>query len=464
MPPHDLNVEMMVLGAIMTDQAAADYALGALKQSDFYDGGHKTVFRACASIHERREPVTLPAVSTELGEELDKLGGYVYLMNLMDKVLSVSNTENDCRILARLSMKRDALRIFRGAIDQCNDAGPLDVDAVLDQLGKLTHDRPGSRTIPPLAERLKSKRESEREREPGELLGYKLTRFFEIAQGIDGVQPGFYLFAGITHVGKTAFLTNIFYDLLATNRSLHGVYFSLDDNENVIFNRLLATICDGELQINQLQRRISDPKKRDALDGAYNELIGLAESGRFNIMDFGQIQTIESVESVIKSNVRDGRQFFAVIDGLQNIETGKEYAGLRQKNVDLAANVKRLVDVYQIPIFTSVELRKRANATATETAMPGLDDIMETGKYAYNASHVWIAHPEGEEYDNFIHNQKPEYTLTVATKKSKISGSVGGIKIVVKRACNKMIIENNSQGPTEPLPTTQGRPYTRRKK
>jgi len=347
-------------------------------------------------------------------------------------------------IFSEIQTRRDRQRqdaAVKNAIAR-HSRGEIDALELTDELNRIASAPVSPSAILPVAARLRKKQEHEATRLPGQLLGYRLNRFAQIAEAIDGVQPGFYIFAGITHVGKTAFLTNIFYDLLESNGDLFGVYFSLDDNENVIINRLLAIECNGAIKINDLQRQVKDPGAAGKLAAAYDKLAKLAETGRFNIMDFAQIQTIEGVEAVIRSYIRDEKRLFVVIDGLQNIETGKDYGGLREKNVDLASNMKRLVDVYQIPILTSVEIRKRKSGEASE--MPTLDDIMESGKYGYNANHIWIGHPD-KDWENFSERKNPSYRLTVKNAKSKISESSGSShEIILTRSYNKLKIEGGT--------------------
>jgi hypothetical protein len=64
-----------------------------------------------------------------------------------------------------------------------------------------------------LAQHLNLKYEKEKSR-TAELLGYKLNKFKQMAQHLDGVQPGFYILSAETNIGKTAVVTNLSLDLL----------------------------------------------------------------------------------------------------------------------------------------------------------------------------------------------------------------------------------------------------------
>ena len=51
-------------------------------------------------------------------------------------------------------------------------------------------------------------------REEGVPLGYRLTKFKDIEQNIDGVQPGLYMLDAETNIGKTTILCNLARDIM----------------------------------------------------------------------------------------------------------------------------------------------------------------------------------------------------------------------------------------------------------
>ena len=104
---------------------------------------------------------------------------------------------------------------------------------------KLSIGRAAAEDDIPLSKFLSDKYDREKLRD-ADLLGYRLNKFPQIARNIDGVQPGFYLIGADTNIGKTAFATNLFLDVIASNTNVKGIYFSLDDNKNIILNRFLG--------------------------------------------------------------------------------------------------------------------------------------------------------------------------------------------------------------------------------
>ena len=73
------------------------------------------------------------------------------------------------------------------------------------------------------------------------------------------------------------------------------------------------------------------------------------------------------------------------IDGMYNIDTGS--SGVREASIERANKIKAMSDKFRIPIICTAEVRKKPQNNKTPTK---IDDIMESGKFAYNANLVWI--------------------------------------------------------------------------
>jgi hypothetical protein len=281
-------------------------------------------------------------------------------------------------------------------------------------------------TILPLNQFLKTKFDSESVRQC-KYLGFEFGTFPQICDGIDGLQPGFYLLGAETNIGKTACLANMFIDLIIKNPDVKGIYFSLDDSRDIIINRLLG-IMTG-LQLNQLQRKQKDPKDHHNLQNGYNSLIGLYDSNRLDIKDISEVKSINQCEKMIIENAN--RPLFVVIDGLYNLMIEGD-AAIREMNIERANRIKAIVDQYRIPIITSGELRKKAAGELKKP--PTVHDIMETSKLAYNSNVVWLLYPEDPE--KFKNDDEP--TLQLEFAKNKLSHFRSKIELKFTRKTSKI--------------------------
>lgn len=283
----------------------------------------------------------------------------------------------------------------------------------------------------------KYNRESKRQRGAGDLLGYRLTTLRDIAEKCDGIQPGFYIIGAYPNMGKTALLINMFRDLLYSNQELSGIYFSLDDNKNVIINRLLA--IETGIPINQVQWEQNTPDDQRQVQHAYHTLKTFAKSGRLALYDLSEVTNIKQIENEIQKESAT-KKLVVAIDGLYNIDLGegKKYGGIREDIIELGNRIKGVVDVHQIPIIATGEVRKKPSG-GKEDQRPSLHDLMETGKLGYNANMVWILHPDS--MDTFKGANDP--TVKLYFEKNKLSEYKGALDLRFYKKVCRMELEGH---------------------
>ena len=87
-PPHSLEAERAVLGAILLEPESLPKAVEILKPADFYKEGHRRIFATMLGLFERSEPVDLLTLSEELRRsgELDEVGGPAALASLVEEI------------------------------------------------------------------------------------------------------------------------------------------------------------------------------------------------------------------------------------------------------------------------------------------------------------------------------------------------------------------------------------------
>jgi len=237
------------------------------------------------------------------------------------------------------------------------------------------------------ASELRERFEIDDKRLPGSLLGFPLTKFKELSEHTDGIQPGFYHLAAESNIGKTAVFTNLALDLLDTNSDLSVMYFSLDDSRRYTAYRFLSIL--SQLHINKIQKPQIDPANFNKIVDARNKFLDLVDTGRLIVKDLGDITHIDQLQSII-TGVNDLTKLVVFVDGLYNLEvTADGNQGIRIENIERAQKVKQIVDTYKIPFLSTGELRKKMKNEGKKTK-PTLHDLMETGKYAYNANVVWL--------------------------------------------------------------------------
>ena len=107
-PPHSLDAERAILGAIFLDNRVLSRIQGIMRDEDFYHETHKRIFRYMVALKEKDEPidpVTLGTILMDNGE-LDRVGGALAINDLTDGVATTANVEHYARLVSHKAVVR----------------------------------------------------------------------------------------------------------------------------------------------------------------------------------------------------------------------------------------------------------------------------------------------------------------------------------------------------------------------
>jgi replicative DNA helicase len=110
-PPHSIEAENAVLGALLLENFAWDRVGDILKPSDFYRHAHSQIFTAIASLVNANKPADVVTVYEQLVSlgTADDCGGLEYLNGLAQFIPSASNIRRYAEIVRERSMSRKLL-------------------------------------------------------------------------------------------------------------------------------------------------------------------------------------------------------------------------------------------------------------------------------------------------------------------------------------------------------------------
>ena len=134
-PPQAPEVEEAVLGALMLEYDAIHKVNGILSAESFYKEEHQKIFNAIKSLSMQSKPIDLITVTMKLKEldELEKIGGPVYITQLTSRVSSAAHIEFHARIIAQKYMQRELIRISSETQSEAYDDGQ-DVEDLISSL------------------------------------------------------------------------------------------------------------------------------------------------------------------------------------------------------------------------------------------------------------------------------------------------------------------------------------------
>ncbi|MCR5437685.1 MAG: replicative DNA helicase [Treponema sp.] len=112
-PPHHLEAEQAVLGALLLNWGAMSEVISRLKPDKFYTIQHKTIFEAMLSLFTKNIQGDTLSLINELtvNGNLEKAGGTAYIASLTDTVPSAANIDYYCSVVCDRSERRELIKI-----------------------------------------------------------------------------------------------------------------------------------------------------------------------------------------------------------------------------------------------------------------------------------------------------------------------------------------------------------------
>jgi len=157
-PPHDLEAEQSLLGAMLLSNDAASVGIERCSAGDFYKPAHGHIFGAIQALMERGEAIDAVTVTDELKRSgmLEAVGDPSIFISLQANTPSFANARHYAEIVEEHSLLRKLIGVA-GEIADIGYAVPEDVKAAVDEAEQMVFnvaERRTADTMRPLHELL----------------------------------------------------------------------------------------------------------------------------------------------------------------------------------------------------------------------------------------------------------------------------------------------------------------------
>ncbi len=398
-PPHDLQAEESLLGAMMLSAEAIASAAGVVNASDFYKPAHGHVYDAVHTLYAAGQPVDSVTVADELRRAglLDGIGGPGVLAQIMSSTPATSNAGRYARIVEEYALLRRLIGVA-GEIAELGYSVPEDVTKALDRAESLVYE-------------VNERRVTDSTRAIADLLGDNLQRFEDLYEKGDaitgtptgyldldallsGLQPSSLVVVGARPaMGKTSFaLGMIAHAALEAQRPV--LFFSLEMSSLELSQRLLC--AEAKVDSTRARNGRLEPDDWSKISRAIGRLgeakIWIDDNPNLTIME------IRAKARRLKSQIGDLGMI--VIDYLQ-LMTGQSRAENRQVEVsELSRGLKILARELETPVVALSQLSRGLEMRADKRPM--LADLRESGSIEQDADVVMFIFREE------IYDPKPE--------------------------------------------------------
>ncbi|NLG36738.1 MAG: replicative DNA helicase [Clostridiales bacterium] len=136
-PPHNLNAERSVLGAMMLETEAVARAVERLHPEDFYYQNNARIFAAMAGLFGKGQPVDFVTLTDALEKEgvMEAVGGYDYISSISTFLPSAAHVGEYIKIVEDRSVLRRLIRVMAELTEDCY-AASKDVEQILQEAEK----------------------------------------------------------------------------------------------------------------------------------------------------------------------------------------------------------------------------------------------------------------------------------------------------------------------------------------
>ncbi|WP_226038277.1 replicative DNA helicase [Aquibacillus saliphilus] len=430
-PPHNIEAEQAVLGAIFLEPEALSSVSELLIPTDFYRASHQRIFGAMMSLSDKGEPIDLVTVTTLLANEkvLDEIGGVSYLSDLANSVPTAANVVYYSRIVEEKGLLR---RLIRTATDIVTSgfSREEEVDEVLNDAEKTileVSNRKNSGAFKNIKDVLIDVYDNI------EQLQHNNSDVTGIATGfrdLDKITSGFQrndliIVAARPSVGKTAFALNVAQNVaIKTNENV--AIFSLEMGADQLVSRMLC--AEGNIDAQRLRNGTLEAEDWGKLTMAMGSL---SNAGIF-IDDTPGIR-VNEIRTKCRRLKQEHGLGMILIDYMQLIQGSANSKENRQQEVsEISRSLKGLAKELNVPLVALSQLSR--GVESRQDKRPMMSDLRESGSIEQDADIVGFLYRD----DYYDQESEKQNIIEIILAKQR-NGPIGTVELAFVKEYNKFV-------------------------
>ena len=454
--PHNYEVEQALLGAILANNKALERVSDFLLPAHFADPAHGDIYAACQNLIERGQLANATTLKAffESNALLEDLGGTAYLVQLQDHVVTIINASDYGKIIHDLYLRRELIDVGE---DIVNTAHTHDIDlSASQQIEK--------------AEQVLYNLAEEGQTEGGfvsfeNALAVSIERIDAAVRqggGISGIPSGFrdvdrllggfhasdlIILAARPSMGKTAFVTNIAFEIVRSTRIGKG-----PDNEPIDIPRSIA-FFSLEMSADQLASRIlssaaripaHEMRRGDLNDDQFEHImqVSRALSGYRLFLDDTASLTVSALRTRCRRLKRQKHGLDMIIVDYLQLMSGQGRSDNRVQEVsEISRGLKAIAKELDVPVIALSQLSRQTEQR--DDKRPQLSDLRESGSIEQDADVVMFLYRD--EY--YIAREKPGQTANETTEKFHERLANHEARLAAAAGKAEMIVAKQRHGP-----------------
>jgi replicative DNA helicase len=388
-PPHSIEAEKAVLGAVLRDADALNLVADKIKSEHFFLDIHQHIFEAMASLYHHNEPTDILTVAERIkrnGHDSDQLGPS-YLVELTEVAPLTQNIEHHAKIVRDYFYVRKIISTCQSTIRKAlNHEG--EVAAFVEDVEKEflavsnENDRAGIATMLDVLD--ETLEDIERRISLGDtgLTGVP-SQFIDLDNVTGGWQKSdLVILAARPAMGKTAFALNVVMNAIKSGKSV--AVFSLEMSKTQLMTRIIS--AEARIDSTKLRKGDLTDEEQDRLMQGVGSLskveamLGIDDTPGISLLD------LRSKCRRFKKE-RHGLDMI-VIDYLQLMTASgsTRYDSREREIAEISKGLKNLAKELNIPIIALAQLNRGPDSRPDK--IPKLSDLRESGSMEQDADMI----------------------------------------------------------------------------
>ena len=417
-PPHNLDAEQSVLGAMLESKEAIANVIEILQPEAFYKPSHAQIYEVILDLYGRGEPADAITVADELGRRgiLEQIGGKPSIHGLLEAYPTAGSARNYARIIDEHALLRRLIEAGN-EVQEIGFSLPEDVAMAVDQAEELVYqvgDRRLRDDIHPIRGLLTENMEA-------------IDTLYERGEHITGLGSGFpdlddmtagfqtsnlIVIAARPSMGKSALMGD-FALHAALRHKQPVVFFSLEMSRNEVVQRFLSS--EARVDSQRIRRGSLQEQDWTRLSAALGRL---AEAPIF-IDDSANITLMEMRAKCRRLKARHGLGL-VIVDYLQLMQGPTRSENRQQEVSDISRNLKILARELEVPVICASQLNRGVEYRADKR--PLLADLRESGAIEQDSDLVMLLYRD--EVYNRDTEARGEAELILAKHRNGPTGTV----------------------------------------
>jgi len=424
LPPHNLDAERGVIGAILLNPIVCDDIAEIVRDGDFYAESNRIIFKHLITMHSSGSGIDVMLLVEHLktAGDFEAAGGEAYLAELMTSVHVTAHAGHYAKIVRDKAVLRQLIDTSAGILHDAYEPEHTPRELVSkaeERIFAINDARSKSQAIIMLDVMMETWNIINARMEHGGADGIP-TGFSEIDNMTGGLHGSeLLILAARPSMGKTAFATNIA-DHVAVEQKKTTVFFSLEMARVELAQRMLCS--RGRVDAHTMRANYLSDADRQALLKASNELSGVPL-----YIDDSPSRTVTEIAAVARRIKRQEDLGLIVIDYLGLIEPDNPADPRQEQVAKIARRLKGLARELNVPVLCLAQLNRAAEATKDNR--PRLSHLRESGAIEQDADVVMFVHREEYYHKRDVAEEMGVIGQAEIIVAKQRNGPVGDIKL-----------------------------------